>query len=664
MAAGPDARFRTRPRAGAAALALAALLCAGCLHARGTADEPVVTKVKFEGVKAVDASELEEKLATRASDRLAWGEARKLDPDALAFDRRRIVAFYKERGYYRAAVEDAAVVPDGEGRVRVTFRVREGEPVRVTRLDVLGLESAPEALARAGKLSLRPGQVFTWAAFDAARAELQSALGETGYVTGKVTQAAVVRGEEKTAEVTYRVDAGPRYRFGSVEVSGTVAVPEDKVAAQAARLVRTGDWFDERRLDRVQARVYELGVFGGVRVNHGTPDPDGGAVPVVVSVREAPFHTLRLGPGLGFESTRWEVVGQASWTVRNWLGDLRQLKLDARGGYAWIPDPVAPIRQGFVGSLSAEFTQPGVFHPAVDLATKVELEQSVEQTYDSTSEKIRFGTPFRPAPRWTIVPSYNLEVYQLRDVAVEAENLPEVQNCPGGTCVLSYLEERVTWDRRDHPLLTTEGFFLSLALQEGFPLGGLAYTYLRVLPEARWYTPLGRGTVLAARARLGALMPVRETGAAPVVALFMSGGATSMRGYGAERLSPMVYSEADKEWVPTGGNGLLEASLEVRRTIAGNVIGALFLDGGNVSTASAVPSTYKEVFDLSKFQLALGVGVRYRTSVGPFRADLAIRLPTDFSSGVPFEERFPAVPGDSGHREPIAVFHIALGEAY
>jgi translocation and assembly module TamA len=641
---------------------LALLVAGGCLRARGTPDEPVVVSLAFRGVKAVDEDELREKLATKASDRFAWGEARRLDPDALAVDRRRVVAFYKERGYYRAAVEDVEVRPAGEGRVRVTFRIREGEPVRVARLDVEGLDAAPEARAKAGKLPLATGKVFTWAAFDAAHAQLEAALGATGYATGKVTPSALVRGEEGAADVVYRVEPGPRFRFGPVSVAGTSAVPEKKVVARAERVVKPGDWFDDRRLDLAQARVFELGVFGGVRVARETPDPERGEVPIDVTVREAPFRTLRIGPGLGFEPSRWEALAQVSWVHRNWLGDLRRLKLDARGGYSWIPDPYQPIRKGLVGTVSAELSQPGVlFGDKVDFSTKVELEKTLEQGYGSIDAKFRLGTPFRPAPRWTVVPSYNFEIYRLSDFVGDPANLP-VENCPQQLCILSYLEQRVTWDLRDHPLVTTEGLFLSLSVQEGFPLGGLAYTYLRFLPEARWFMPLGAGTVLAARARAGALLPIHEEGPAPVVALFTAGGPASMRGYGAERLSPMVNQ--DGTWVPTGGNGLLEGSLEVRRPIGGSLVGVLFLDAGNVSTASGVPSQWREVLDLGKLQFALGVGVRYRTSVGPFRADFAVRLPNDLSKGVPFDERFPAVPGDSGHHEPIAVIHVALGEAF
>jgi translocation and assembly module TamA len=117
-------------------------------------------------------------------------------------------------------------------------------------------------------------------------------------------------------------------------------------------------------------------------------------------------------------------------------------------------------------------------------------------------------------------------------------------------------------------------------------------------------------------------------------------------------------------WVPTGGNGVLDASIELRQALTGSWIGVLFLDAGNVSTASGNPTQYAEVLDLAKLQLALGVGVRYRTPVGPFRADFGVRLPTDLSKGVPFAERFPPVPGNSGHREPIAVLSVGLGEAF
>jgi translocation and assembly module TamA len=656
----------TRPprRSAAAALLLCAaalLLCAGCLHARGTAEEPAVVSVDLEGVKAADQDDLRAKLATQASDRWAFGETRKLDLDALAFDQRRVLAFYRERGFYRASVDEPEVLPDGEGRVRVVIRVHEGNPVRVTRLDVEGLDAAPEARPLASRLALAPGHIFTWAEYDATRDQLQKALGASGYATGTVKPSAVVHGDEGTAEVTYRVEPGRRYKFGPVSVQGNVDVPKDKITTRARRAVKQGDWFDERKLEQIQERVTEMGVFAGVRATRGTPEPQRDELPVNITVREAPFRTVRVGPGLGFQPSRWDVFAQATWIDRNWLGDLRTLKLDLRGGWAWIPTPFSAYRQGAVGNVSASFLQPTAVSDRVDFSVTLQLEKDLEQAYGAVSQKFSIGTPIRPAPRWTLVPSYNFQVYELTDVVGNPANLP-VQNCPKELCVLSFLEQRVTWDGRDNPLVTTRGTFLSLSLQEGFPAGGNGYVYFRFLPEVRFFVPLGRNAVLATRARVGAIIPINEVGPAPLVGLFTSGGPNSMRGYSQDRLSPMVNQ--DGTWVPTGGNGLIDASVELRRNIAGSLWGAVFLDAGNVSTASGTPTQYKEIFDLSLLQFALGVGLRYRTPVGPFRADFAVRLPNDLSPGVPFPERFPAVPGNSGHREPIAVLHVSLGEAY
>ncbi len=642
------------------------LLAAGCRTPRGTAEEPVVTRVELQGVRAFEPGDLLDVLATRGPTctlRFFGCDWARLDPDALSVDRRRVEAFYRERGHYRASVESAEVIPDGEGRARVVLQVAEGPAVKVTAVEVEGLDEAPAARAKAGRLAIRVGQPFTEAAYDAARGQLLAALKATGWADATVTQSAQVLPEEGTAQVRYQVVTGPRYRFGRTFVAGTAAVPRQKVIAQAGREVKTGEWFDEAKLDRAQTRVFDLGVFSGVRVTRAKVDEERLTVPVVVAVREAPFRTLRLGPSVGFELSRWEAQGLASWTHRNWLGGLQRLQLDARAGYAWLPNPFKRQREGVVGQLAAEFSQPSVFRDVVDLSVRLEVEKGLEQAYGYVSERLRLGAPLRLATRWTAIPTYNLEVYQLRDlVGTPSVTLPQLANCPSSTCLLSYLEQRVIWDGRDDPLNTTGGLYAALSVQEGFPIGRDGYSFLKVLPEARAFFPLGRGAVLAARARLGALVPIRENGAPPVVALFTLGGPLSVRGYGTGRLSPM--SQQDGTWVPTGGNGMVEGSLELRKAFGAEVTGALFLDAGNVSAASGVPSTWKDVLDPTQLQLSLGLGLRYRTPFGPLRLDVAGRLPTDWSSGVSFSQRFPPVPGGSGHREPIAAVHVSLGEAF
>src|SRR5450432_1977555 len=116
----------------------------------------------------------------------------------------------------------------------------------------------------------------------------------------------------------------------------------------------------------------------------------------------------------------------------------------------------------------------------------------------------------------------------------------------------------------------------------------------------------------------------------PIVNRFFSGGAGSNRGFGSRQLSPLlplanqpltpttaagsiasgigVPAQSMGNVVPIGGNGLLDASFEVRWTFARDWVVAFFVDAGFVSYGGF------SLNDLSTTQVAVGIGFRYRTS--------------------------------------------------
>jgi translocation and assembly module TamA len=715
-------RAQLRPRR-CAVLAILLGGTPGCVHLKGTQDQPAILSFRIEGLKQLDEGALRSRLATQESERsppipiigplvhqvegarerlaalksaprvpivgpavYALRSRRQgrmvslLDPDQLEVDRQRVEAYCRDHGYYDARVVDTQVVPVGEGQVAVTIRVEEGEPIRVTRIAIDGLDAAPEAGSSIVKPALRQGDVFTVGAYDAFQEQIATALHDHGWATGEVEQQAQVIPEEHAAIARYTVVAGPRFRFGPILVAGTGLVSHERVRLEASDEIRIGDWYDESKLARAQSRVFGLGVFGGVRVSRGTPDEERGIVPVLVAVREAPFRSVRLGPSLGvLSSSRVDVSGLVGWTHRNFLGGLRKLDLSLTVGYAWL---LAGTRaEGLVGTAAADLTQARALGRSIDLGAHLEVQRSLEQGYDYWAQRVRLSLPVHLSRRVTFVPSYNLEVYELSSVASgDTSSNPLLQSCPNTICLLSYLEQRIEWDGRDDPLNTRRGFYTALAVQEGGHVGGFGYQYLRFLPEVRAYLPVGERSVLAARARIGAFMPVGESSKPPSVALFQAGGPNSMRGYGQGRLSPMICTMANDpvtgqptctgEWVPTGGNGMAEYSLELRFPVHGALFGAVFTDAAIVSEPSAAPDAYRAALDPSHLQWAAGVGIRYRTPIGPVRFDVAARLPDDLSRGVELDHRFPTVPPspqvpDPGpHREPIIAFHLTVGEAF
>jgi translocation and assembly module TamA len=649
-----------------------------------------VRSLRFEGVRSVDPDHLRADLATQPSDRK---ESHPFDADVFAVDQRRIEAWYRARGYYHARVLGAEVHRSSQRRwatfddrpyqrlvgedhvVDLVVQVEEGPLVRVAEVRVEGLAGEPAAAAQLGKLPLRPGMPFDEDRYDETRAFIEHALQRAGYPRPGVEQHAQVDPEANTARVEYQVDPGGRFRFGNVFVSGTAHVPRAVVRDAAGDALQSGAWYDSELLPKAQARVHDLGVFGGIRVTPGQPDPARGTIPILVSVREAPFRTIRAGPSLGFDASRVDASLVGGWTDRNWLGGLRQLRLDARVGWSWLQPALRFESDNYSGLAAADFTQPGVITRRVDMNARVELERRIELGYRYWVERLRVGLPMRLLGRTlSLFPSANLEYYQTRGDATQVQVGAPSQallSCPGNAanpgawqlCLLSYLEQRIDLDLRDDALETRRGIFLSVSLQEDVHVLGAGFRYLRLQPELRSFLPLGR-TVLAARARLG-LVQSYGGDQIPIVARLASGGPGQMRGYYSRRLSPVVALSSGG-FAPVGGTSMLDGSAEWRFPLTGSLGGVLFLDAGNAYLSGA------DLWKLDLLQWAPGLGLRYRSALGPVRLDLAGRLPTRTQGGW----EVPSVPvmrlGAGGkleptgqqHTEPLIGFHLSIGEAF
>src|SRR5438309_1560492 len=162
---GPGASVR-----GGVAVALA-LLMAAAAPARAVAQEPqrVVRQLKFEGNKAITGEVLASAIATTNSSWFArtflfrWlglGEKRYFDEQEFKRDVVRLEVLYRRSGYPHAQID--TVLRRTPEDVYITFRIKEGDPIRVTRLTVTGLDSLPEKVRREALLDLplREGDPF------------------------------------------------------------------------------------------------------------------------------------------------------------------------------------------------------------------------------------------------------------------------------------------------------------------------------------------------------------------------------------------------------------------------------------------------------------------------------------------------------------------------
>src|SRR6266851_9197078 len=108
----------------------------------------VVRGLSFEGNHAIDDYTLSTAIATTNSSTFAtspflrWlglGEKRSFNELEFRRDVVRLLLLYRQSGYMNAVVD--TLVRRDRRDVYIKFRIYEGDPVRLTRLDLLGLDS-------------------------------------------------------------------------------------------------------------------------------------------------------------------------------------------------------------------------------------------------------------------------------------------------------------------------------------------------------------------------------------------------------------------------------------------------------------------------------------------------------------------------------------------
>ncbi|HET6146138.1 MAG TPA: BamA/TamA family outer membrane protein [Polyangia bacterium] len=611
-------------------------------------EAPIVKDLKLTGNHQISSRQIEKKILTSDTGWWPFATKHRFDPFAWQADLKRIERLYESRGFYQAEVVRDQVKPLPKNQVALEVMISEGQPTHISAIEIKGLDSLPveDRQAALDDLPLAGGAPFTESSWAAAKQQLLARLRDRGYARAEVEGLATIDVGTHRAALTITARTGLRYVFGDIHVkTGRGArISPVWIWEQARLAIPEGQRTSEQALDEAQRRVFGMGVFATVKVTAEEPDDASGRMAVLVETREAPFRTLRLGGGVRADEIRNEARLIAEWINRDFLGGMRKLTLHGEAGWAFIPNTYAVLsnqvdsgpRNGPIARLRAELEQPRLAgRPSLRARGTLEAERTLEQAYDALASRLMAGVIWQVRSRLSVFPSYHLEADYLNGPPIaSAASSPLTLGCDTSSdhCFvwLSYLDETLTWDRRDHPLEPRNGAYASLSLQEGGgPLGG-RFTYLRVLPEARGYLSFGEDDelTLSARLRAGDLWTRSgDPGDSAVVTRFYGGGGVSMRGFNDRRLSPLLEAPAPGAnpgvtlTLPIGGNGIIDGSFEARYSLTSSLRVAAFVDFGQVTRGPLGPD------DVAQVLWAVGVGVRYLTAIGPIRLDIARRLP-------------------------------------
>jgi translocation and assembly module TamA len=525
-------------------------------------------------------------------------------------DARRFDTVLRSFGYYDGRIQvriagsptdDPALLPLLEGLpatppVAVEVAI---DPGPLYRLGVVRLDGIVPAGARA-VFDLEPGEPARAREVLAAGEAVLRALREDGFALAQVPPPdAVVDHDTRTMDVVYLADPGPQLALGAVSITGLDRLREDYVLRRLG--LSPGEPYRPTRLEAARRDLLAGGVLAWARLTPGTQPDAQGRLPLTLEVAERPPRVLRFA---GAWSSDEGATLSTSWTHRNLFGRGEQLTL--RGEIGRLVDH-GPEDLSYLANATLRIPDLWVR----DLNLRLDLGAVSESLEAYDREALTGGLALERR--------FSAKLSGSAGLAFERSRI--TQDGLAQDYWLLSLPLTLTYDTTDEPLDPRHGLRLAALVTptqelgadgQGFVLGrlsGSAYWDLggALRPEA------GAGrSVLAGRLLLGSIVgAARDT--VPPDWRFYTGGGGSVRGYPFQSIGPRTASGT-----PAGGDGLLEAGLELRQRFGTNWGAVAFADAGAVSE-SGIPGT-------GALSVGVGIGLRYFTPIGPVRADIATPL--------------------------------------
>ena len=519
-------------------------------------------------------------------------------------DYKRILGALYDEGYYGGAIsilvdgrEAAQLPPDTVLRKPVAVELRV-DPGPLFHFGHIAVANRAPADVAADDVVLPPeevgfvsGEVARSNAILRAETLAVEAWRQLGYAEASVVDRQVVADHATNlVDVTIVVEPGRRATLGAAAVEGTDRMDPAFVAQQTGLVA--GTEYDPDDIARAERRLARLDVFRAMRVEGAGSIGSDGVLPLNIIVEEQ--SQRRIGAGASWSSV--DGIGLEAFHLwRNLFGRAERLRLDAKlAGIGWPIDSAQ-----FDYAFGATFTKPGFLNPDNDLVAAIAAERTVLPNYIETSASARAG----------------LAQYLFDDVTLDGAGYYELANFSDDfgnrTFSLVGLDAGVIWDGRDDAQDPTSGLYLAGTAEPFYELNR-SYLAFRATAEARAYWAPTDRFVLAGRAKLGGLLGPSLANLPPD-RLFFAGGGGSVRGYAYRSIGVDQPNGS-----VTGGRYLLEGSVEARFKATDEIGVVGFLDGGYVA-ADTFPG-------LDQLRLGAGVGLRYYTSLGPLRLDLAFPI--------------------------------------
>jgi outer membrane protein insertion porin family len=670
-----------------------------------------LVRVNIVGNKYFDQQALRSRMqvqpATRLLTRGRYSQA------LLAGDITGLQDLYRANGFRQIQIK-STVQDNYEGvekHLAILMDIQEGPQTLVGDLKIVGNTKVPTEELQS-RIDTAKGQPYSDYRLAGDRDTILNYYFNSGFPNATMeVSTAPVPGVAGQIAVTFTIQEGEQFFVDQVLVSGLVHTRPYVV--QRKLRVTPGSPLSQEDMLKTQAALYDLGIFSQVDTAVQNPNGSDPTKNVLVDTREAKRYTFNYGLGLevqtgqpstsasvpqgktgasprvSLEITRLNFRGlDHTVTFKGHLGRLQQRALVSYNAPGWLDND----------KLTLSFTS--FYDNTLDITTftskRLEGSAQIHQCFGSY-DQCTSGRPPTEA-----VYSMTYRRVQASNLVI-SPNLIPILSQPTRVGIPAFTFIR---DRRDSPLESTKGSFNTLDVGVAASYFGSEADFSRILAQnTKYYTlgknrPPGKRFVFARSTRIGIQNPFGKTvilepnetppanaSLIPLPERFLSGGGNSHRGFGLNQAGPRDL----KTGFPLGGSALFLNQFEVRLPpidlpfFGNNISFAIFHDMGNVFAKPGDmvnnlfrwqqknpdlclhQDTYTRC-DFNYISHAVGLGVHYKTPIGPVRLDFGYNLnPPAFPS---FETVTNTVTGVSNttqfeaQRASHFNFFFSIGQAF
>jgi outer membrane protein assembly complex protein YaeT len=580
-----------------AILLLLMILFVGCASTAGKRVRMrpwLVKAVTFTGNASISSSDLLSRMDTKPGwifHRIKFSQSfLNADIDAIAY-------MYRDKGFLGIQVHAGDVIRDPSShRVTVNIVITEGPQTRIDSVAIKGHTVIGEARIKRF-IQAKPLAPYSAAGLSYDQQTIRDSMAARGYPLCAIDRIDSVDTIAHSASVVFLINQGPLAKAGPVTVRGAKRLRE--VIIKRGLTFKQGDTLTTGQIQQSVRQMYETGMFKYAQITATVADSAQQrqmagpiSLPVVMTIEEADFFKVQGGVGYGtYEGARLSLqtsygnvlgLGRTIGLGGKYSRLIQSLHLNYTVPWAFLLPPTAEV--DVFGEHHDEVTFTGYLE-GVTLSLLAKTPWNLGYRVYTTFEWIN-GVVIPPHPSDTtpFIPSNNTQSF-------------------GTGC---------TYDTRDNMFDPTKGLFVSSDAEVAGLIGAQTNHFYKFIMDIRGVFPVTPFLGAASAIMAGYINGYgADASVVPPQELLYAGSESirPVRGYAPGGIGDSA-----------GGRLVLVLNaLELRFAITKWLKIAGFADAGFVWGSASE-------FALHDLRWTAGPGIRIRTPVGMFSADLGIRL--------------------------------------